>query len=284
MICEKTKEKIAFVACSLCAAVVVAALAILIFDIIMNGVGTISWEFITEAPRRSMSEGGIFPALFGTFVISFAAIVLAFPIGVLTAVYLTEYSKEDMFARLINAAIANLAGVPSIVFGLFGFAIFVTFMGFGPSIIAGSLTLALMALPVIIKTSQEAILSVPRDFREASLALGATKWQTVWNHVLPYAMPGILTGTIISLARIAGETAPVLFTVAAYFLPSLPNSLFDQSMVLTYHLYILATQSINLKKTLPLQYGTALVLLMLVLSMNLAAILLRSHYRRRYRW
>jgi phosphate transport system permease protein len=238
---------------------------------------------LTQAPKGSL-EGGIFPAIVGTLILSLGAMAVAFPIGVLSAVYLTEYAKPSRALDLVNGAITNLAGVPSIVFGLFGFALFVIFFGFGTSIIAGSLTLAIMVLPVIIKTSQEALLGVPRSFREASLALGATKWQTIRHHVLPYATPGLLTGMILGISRSAGETAPILFTAAAYYLPSLPSSAFDQTMALPYHLYILSTQSFNLKATEHLQYGTALVLLALVLALNLSAIVVRSHFRRKYRW
>ncbi len=281
---SKTNQDIAFAVMGACALVVVLVLFILIQDIVSKGMGVVTWEFLTENPKNKMTEGGIFPAIFGTFVLSLGSILAAFPIGVLTAIYLTEYAKHGKTLTIINTGITNLAGVPSIVFGLFGFALFVLFFGFGASIIAGSLTLALMILPVIIKTSQEALLNVPRGFREASLALGATKWQTIRKGVLPYAMPGILTGSILGVSRAAGETAPILFTVAAYFLPRMPNSIFDQTMALPYHLYILSTQSINVKSTQPLQYGTALVLLGLVLVLNLSAITLRFYFRRKYRW
>jgi phosphate transport system permease protein len=281
---RKKGEAIAFFLFRLCAFIVVAALFIVLFDIACKGIGTITPEFIFKAPEKGMSEGGIFPAIVGTIILSIGAMAVAFPLGVITAIYLTEYAKPGKLLSLIDAAITNLAGVPSIVFGLFGFSLFVVFFGFGASVIAGSLTLAIMTLPVIIKTSQEALLSVPRSFREASLALGATKWQTIRSHVLPYAFPGILTGTILGLGRAAGETAPILFTAAAYFLPTLPSSIFSQTMALPYHLYILSTQSFNLKATEHLQYGTALVLLALVLAMNLAAIILRAHFRKKYRW
>lgn len=274
----------AFFFLRLCAFIVVAALFIVLFDIACKGAATVTADFIFKSPEKGMSEGGIFPAIAGTIILSIGAMAVAFPLGVITAIYLTEYARPGKLLSLIDAAITNLAGVPSIVFGLFGFSLFVVFFGFGASVIAGSLTLAIMTLPVIIKTSQEALLSVPRSFREASLALGATKWQTIRSHVLPYAFPGILTGTILGLGRAAGETAPILFTAAAYFLPTLPSSIFSQTMALPYHLYILSTQSFNLKATEHLQYGTALVLLALVLAMNLAAIVLRAHFRKKYRW
>lgn len=281
---SRVAQRIAFSVLGLCALVVVATLFVLIYDIASKGIGTVSWEFLTQNPKNRMTEGGIFPAIAGTILLSLGAITVAFPIGLLTAIYLTEYARQGRALTLINTGIMNLAGVPSIVFGLFGFALFVMFFGFGASILAGSLTLSLMILPVIIKTSQEALLSVPQSFRSASLALGATKWQTIRRSVLPYAMPGILTGSILGVSRAAGETAPILFTVAAYFLPRLPGSVFDQTMALPYHLYILSTQSINVRATQPLQYGTALVLLGIVLALNLSAIMLRFYFRRKYRW
>ncbi|MFH0817581.1 MAG: phosphate ABC transporter permease PstA [Candidatus Micrarchaeota archaeon] len=281
---RKTTQTIAFWALRGCALVVVAVLFILVYDIASKGIGAISWDFLTKAPAKRMTAGGIFPAIWGTILLSIGAVLAAFPLGVMTAIYLTEYAKPGKTLSVINTGITNLAGVPSIVFGLFGFALFVTILGFGASVLAGSLTLALMILPVIIKTSQEALLSVPQSFRSASLALGATKWQTIQGSVLPYAMPGVLTGTILGVSRAAGETAPILFTAAAYFLPRLPDSIFDQTMALPYHLYILSTQSINVRETQGLQYGTALVLLGLVLALNLSAILLRVYFRRKYRW
>jgi phosphate transport system permease protein len=281
---RKLEQAVAFAFLKLCAVIVLASLFVVLFDIISKGAPSISWEFLTDSPRKAMSEGGIFPAIFGTLLLAAGAISVSLPIGVITAIYLTEYAREGRALGLINGAISNLAGVPSIVFGLFGFALFVNFFGFGSSVLAGSLTLAVMVLPVIIKASEEALLSVPHSFREASYALGATRLQTIRHHVLPYAMPGILTGSILALGRAAGETAPILFTAAAYFLPSLPSSIFDQTMALPYHLYILSTQSFNLQATQHLQYGTALVLLALVLFLNLGAIILRAHYRRKYRW
>ena len=281
---RKTKQRIAFRFLRLCALAVVAVLFVLVYDIASKGIGVVNWDFLTKAPAKRMTAGGIFPAIWGTVLLSLGAILAAFPLGLLTAIYLTEYARPSKALSLINTGITNLAGVPSIVFGLFGFALFVTIFGFGASILAGSLTLALMILPVIIKTSQEALLNVPQSFRNASFALGATKWQTIQSSVLPYAMPGVLTGAILGVGRAAGETAPILFTVAAYFLPRLPTSVFDQTMALPYHLYILSTQSINVRATQGLQYGTALVLLALVLALNLSAILLRLYFRRKYRW
>lgn len=281
---RKFEQAVAFAFLRFCAIAVLASLFVVLFDIMSKGASVVSVEFLTGAPKKAMSEGGIFPAIFGTVMLAVGAIAVALPIGVITTIYLTEYAREGRALSLISGAISNLAGVPSIVFGLFGFALFVNFFGFGSSVLAGSLTLALMALPVVIKASEEALLSVPYSFREASYALGATRLQTIRHHVLPYAIPGILTGSILALGRAAGETAPILFTAAAYFLPSLPSSIFDSTMALPYHLYILSTQSFNLQATQHLQYGTALVLLALVLFLNLGAIILRLHYRRKYQW
>ena len=283
MLSRRQTQQASFLALRLCAVAVVGTLAIVLFDIISKGLPAISIGFLTQAPKGSL-EGGIFPAIAGTVILSLGSMAAAFPIGVLSAVYLTEYAKPSRALDIVNSAITNLAGVPSIVFGLFGYALFVVFFGFGASVLAGCLTLAMMVLPVIIKTSQEALLSVPRSFREASFALGATKWQTIRHHVMPYAAPGLLTGMILGISRSAGETAPILFTAAAYYLPRLPSSIFDQTMALPYHLYILSTQSFNLKATEHLQYGTALVLLALVLALNLSAIIVRSHFRKKYRW
>jgi phosphate transport system permease protein len=264
--------------------IVIAAIAYIILDIVIKGAGTVSWSFLTEAPRKSGAEGGIWPAIVGTFYLAFGAILIALPLGMLSAVYLNEYAKPGRLTTTIRLAIVTLAGVPSIVFGLFGLGLFVIFLGFGASIAAGCLTLAFMILPVIIVASEEALKSVPISFREGSLALGATKWQTIHKNVLPYSLPGMLTGSILGIGRAAGETAPILLTVAAFYLPKLPKSIFDQVMALPYHLYILSTQHPNPQLVRPMQYGTALVLIVLVLGMNLLAIVLRSYFRKRYRW
>jgi phosphate transport system permease protein len=229
-----------------------------------------------------MRDGGIFPAIFGTIVLVVFSISVSLPIGVLAAVYLVEYSRENWFTRIICLAITNLAGVPSIVYGLFGLGMFVIFMKFGTSIIAGALTLSIMQLPVIVTASVEALNSVPRHFRQTSFSLGASRWQTVRHIVLPNALPGILTGAILSIARMAGETAPILFTVAAFYLPTLPKSVFDQVMALPYHLYIISTQIPNMPSKLT--YGTALVLVMLVVAMNFVAIIFRSYFRSKKKW
>jgi phosphate transport system permease protein len=263
---------------------IVAVVGYIIFDIIYNGIGAISWEFLTAYPRRGGSEGGIFPAIVGTLCLAFGTIIVALPLGMACAIYLSEYARDNRFTRTVRLAIITLAGVPSIVFGLFGLGLFVLFFNFGVSILAGSLTLACMVLPIIIVASEEALRAVPQSFREGSLALGATKWETIWKNVLPYAIPGMMTGAILGIGRAAGETAPILFTAAALFAPRLPRGIFDNVMALPYHLYALATQHPDIDKVRPLQYGTALVLLVLVLGINFAAILLRSMFRKKYRW
>ena len=229
-----------------------------------------------------MRAGGIFPAIVGTIYLVAGAIVFALPIGLLAAIYLSEYSRENLLTRLIKLAIVNLAGVPSVVYGLFGLALFVVFFKFGASILSGSLTLGIMILPIIITASREALESVPSSFREVSLSLGASKWQTIRHIVLPNAIPGILTGTILGLGRAAGETAPILFTVAAFYLPQLPHSIFDQAMALPYHLYVISTQVPNVDEKI--RYGTAFVLLALVLVMNLIAIVIRTKFRKKKKW
>jgi len=253
-------------------------------DIIWKGLPVISWTFLTEFPRQGGTEGGIFPAIVGTFLLVLGTVIVALPFGVASAIYLSEYAKQNKVTKVLRLAIVTLAGVPSIVFGLFGLGFFVIFLNFGTSIISGSLTLSCMILPTIIVSSEEALKSVPKTFREASLALGASKWETIYKSVLPCAIPGILTGTILGIGRAAGETAPILLTVAAFYLPKLPNSVFDQVMALPYHLYILATQHPEASKVLPLQYGTTLVLLSLVLGINAGAILLRIYFRKKYKW
>ncbi|HIJ79518.1 MAG: phosphate ABC transporter permease PstA [Desulfobulbaceae bacterium] len=263
---------------------VVLAVGYIIFDIIRHGLPAISWEFLSAAPRRSGAAGGIFPAIVGTLYLVGGTIAIALPLGMGSAVYLSEYADKNRFTELIRLAIITLAGVPSIVYGLFGLGLFVLFFKFGASIVAGSLTLACMILPTIIVASEEALHAVPQAYRDASLALGATKWQTIRTNVLPYSLSGMITGAILGIGRAAGETAPILLTVAAFFLPKLPKSVFDQVMALPYHLYILATQHPEAEKVRPLQYGTALVLLALVLGLSLIAIILRMHFRKKYRW
>ncbi len=278
------KEKLIFNLVRAVTYFVVMVVGYLLFDIFIKGIPTISWEFLSGLPRRSGAEGGIFPAILGTIYLVAGAITFALPLGMASAIYLSEYASQGRLNRSIRLAIITLAGVPSIVFGLFGLGLFVLFLGFGASILAGSLTLAFMILPTIIVSSEEALQAVPKGLREASLALGATKWQMVYTNVLPYALPGMFTGSILGIGRAAGETAPILLTVAAFFLPRLPHSIFDQVMALPYHLYVLATQHPDTQKVLPMQYGTALVLIIIVVFFNLTAIILRNHYRKKIKW
>jgi phosphate transport system permease protein len=258
------------------------ALAIIIYFLVARGWRAINWTFLTQPPMESMTKGGILPCIIGTLCLSLGAIIVALPIGVASAVYLNEYAKPGRLLRIIRLGINNLAGVPSIVFGLFGLAFFVVWLHFGVSILSGALTLGAMTLPVIIGSSEEALRAVPDTYREASLGLGATKWQTIYRVVLPASLPGILTGAILGISRAAGETAPIMFTAAVFFTPSLPSSIFDQIMALPYHIYVLATAGTEIEATRHLQYGTALVLITLVLGLNLVAILYRSRLRRKF--
>jgi len=275
------KQKFGFNILRLSMLVILLILGVILYDIISKGIGVINWQFITAAPKNGMTEGGIWPAIVGTFYVTVITAVVAVPLGVFAAIYLNEYARQGKITRLIRMAIRNLAGVPSIVYGLFGLALFVNVLGFGTSILSAGLTLGLMTLPVTITASEEALKAVPNSYRHGSLALGVSKWHSIRTNVLPYAIPGILTGTILGLARAAGETAPILFTGAAFFLPFLPQSLSSQFMALPYHLYIMSTQHHDIAKVRPLAYGTALVLIVLVLSMNLIAILLRSWLRKK---
>jgi phosphate transport system permease protein len=258
-----------------------AALLIVGYFVVSRGAGSISWSFLTEPPSDSMTGGGIMPCIIGTFYLAAGAILFAMPVGVATAVYLNEYARKGRLLRIIRFGINTLAGVPSIVFGLFGLAFFCTILNFGVSILAGALTLGVMTLPVIIGTTEEALKSVPDTYREASLGLGATQWQTIYRVVIPAAIPEILTGAILGLGRVAGETAPIMFTAAVFFTPILPASPFDEVMALPYHIYALATEGRNIAVTGPLQYGTALVLIVLVCGMNLFAIIIRARLRRK---
>jgi phosphate transport system permease protein len=282
MVDSKKTEKIAFFFLFMATMLIVVPVGLIVVIIIKKGIGAISWQFLTDVPRQGMRAGGIFPAIVGTVYLVVGAIIFALPVGLLSAIYLSEYAKDNYLTRIIKLAIVNLAGVPSVVYGLFGVAIFVVFFNFGTSILSGSLTLGIMILPVIITASREALESVPNSFREASLSLGASKWQTIRHIVLPNAIPGILTGTILGLGRAAGETAPILFTVAAFYLPQLPKSIFDQAMALPYHLYVISTQVPNVDEKI--RYGTALVLLFLVLFMNLIAIIIRYQFRKKKKW
>ena len=264
----------------ICMGIVVIVLAIIIYDIISKGMGSISWEFISAMPRRGMTEGGILPAIVGTFIVTIITALLAVPLGMGCAIYLNEYARDNKFTRLIRMSIRNLSGVPSIVYGLFGVVLFVNMLHFGTCVLSAGLTLGLMTLPWTITASEEALKSIPMSYREGALALGATKWQAIRTNVLPYAIPGMLTGTILGLARAAGETAPILFTGAAFYLPFLPRSLFNQFMALPYHLYIMSTQHHAIEKVRPIAYGTALVLLVLVFGLNLFAIIARYRLRK----
>lgn len=275
-------QKLAVALITAVAAVVIVPIFLVIAFIIVQGLPTVSWEFITQPPENGMTQGGIAPALLGTVYLTFGTAVAAIPIGIGAAIYLAEYASENRLTRIIRLAIVNLAGIPSIVYGLFGLGAFVLFLNYGTSILAGSLTLGLMTLPVVISTAEEAISAVPREFRVVSLSLGATRWQTIRHQVLPHAVPGIITGVILGLGRAAGETAPILFTVAAFYLPDLPKSIFDQTMALPYHLFVIATQVPGMP--LSVQYGTALILLLIVLSLTLIATIIRSAVRRRREW
>ncbi|MDP2938595.1 MAG: phosphate ABC transporter permease PstA [Candidatus Omnitrophota bacterium] len=278
----KTSQNIAFSLLFLATLLIVVPVGLIIVIIIKKGLPAINWQFLIDVPRQGMRSGGIFPAIVGTVYLVLGAIIFALPIGLLSAIYLSEYSRDNFLTRLIKLAIVNLAGVPSVVYGLFGLALFVVFFKFGASILSGSLTLGIMILPIIITTSREALESVPYSFREVSWSLGVSRWQTIRQIVLPNAIPGILTGTILGLGRAAGETAPILFTVAAFYLPQLPKSIFDQAMALPYHLYVISTQVPNVDEKI--RYGTALVLLTLVLFMNLIAIIIRYKFRKNKKW
>ncbi len=278
--------------------ITVAILAVILGNIILGGLGVISWEFLTQPPENGMESGGVFPAIFGTVALVLLMTIMVVPVGVLTAIYLQEYtSEQSRFTRIIRQAINNLAGVPSIVFGLFGLGFFIGFIGNGidsvfyepgspvwgqPAIIWASLTLSVLTLPVVIVSTEEALRVIPQEIKDASYALGATKLQTIWKVVLPQAMPGILTGGILAISRGAGEVAPIMFTGAAYYLPFLPSRLNDQFMELGYHIYVMATQSPDVERTKPILYGTVLVLLALTFMLNFAAILMRSKLRMQY--
>ncbi|OGR78174.1 MAG: phosphate ABC transporter, permease protein PstA [Elusimicrobia bacterium GWC2_64_44] len=257
-------------------------LGAILFFIAAKGLGAINWEFLTQVPRDSMTAGGVAPAILGTFYLTLGAILFSLPLGVACAVYLTEYSPKGWIVNVLRISINNLAGVPSVVFGLFGLTVFVKYMGFGVSIIAGSLTLGILALPVIISASQEALTAVPQSIREASLALGATQWETIRRVVLPAALPGILTGVILSVGRVAGETAPILFTAAAFYVKGYPDSPFSEVMALPYHIYALMTEGTHPEEQTRIAYASSLLLLGLVLSVSMLAIYIRQRQRKTY--
>jgi len=281
----KISQSAGFWASRIAIFIVIGILGYILFYIISNGAGVLSWEFLTQPPTHGMTRGGIFPAIVGTLLLVGLAIAIALPFGLMAAIYLVEYSSsESRFFRWVNSAVYNLNGVPSIVFGLFGLAVFAKFLGFGVCLLSASLTLAVMILPTVIVTSVEALRSVPDSFREGSMALGASKWQTILKVVLPAAFPGIITGSILGVGRATGETAPILFTGAVFYMKGLPSSVLDPVMALPYHLFVLATEHPNISEVRPIQFGTALVLLMLVLFVSLIAALLRHRYRKMRKW
>ena len=275
-------QKLGFALLGVIGLIVVIPILLVIGAIVVQGAPALSWEFLTDMPREGMKAGGILPAIVGTLLLTLGTGLVAIPMGVGAAIYLSEYAHDNALTRAVRLAIVNLASVPSVVYGLFGVGIFVLLLQFGTSIVAGSLTLAIMTLPVIISTSEEALRAVPMEFRTVSASLGGTNWQGIRRIVLPQALPGIITGVILGLLRSAGETAPILFTVAAFYLPVLPSSPMDQTMALPYHLYVISTQVPGMP--LNIQFGTALVLLIFVLTLNLVATLIRSYFRRRREW
>ncbi len=276
------QQKLGFVLLAGAALVVVVPILLVVITILGRGISAIRWEFLTAMPYDGMKAGGIFPAIVGTLLLTLGTALVSIPVGVGGAIYLAEYARDTWYTRAIRLAIVNLAGIPSVVYGLFGLGLFVLFLQFGTSIIAGALTLSIMTLPIIISTAEEALRSVPVEFRTVNASVGGTRWQGIRHIVLPQALPSIITGVILGLLRAAGETAPILFTVAAFFLPRLPRSVFDQTMALPYHLYVISTQVPGMP--MEVQYGTALVLLVLVLSMNVVATTIRSYFRRRRQW
>ena len=278
---RKIKEFIGFMILRFATFLILFSLFTILYFISIRGIKVINWQFLSQVPREGMTSGGIFSAILGTFYLTLCAICFSLPLGVAAAIYLAEYAKEGRLVRIIRIGINNLAGVPSIVFGLFGLAVFVKYLGFGVSILSGGLTLGILILPVIIRASEEAILAVPKSLREASLALGATKWQTIYKVVLPNALPGILTGAILGIGRAAGETAPILFTAVTFYSAKLPTSIFSEVQALPYHIYALMTEGTHPELQVPIAYGTALVLLFLVLGIDLVAIVIRKGARKR---
>jgi len=278
---KRLYQKIAFTTFGLISLIVVGILFSILGFVIIRGVSVVNWEFLTSMPEDGMTKGGILPAIIGTASLVVGSMIFAFPIGVLSGIYTNEYLKDTWFKRFIRVMTNNLSGIPSIVFGLFGMALFVNYLEFGDSILAGSLTLGLLTLPVVIRTTEEALKSVDNSLRMGSYALGATKLQTIRRVVLPVAYPNIITGLILSIGRVSGETAPILFTVAAYFLPKLPTGIYDQVMALPYHLYVLSTSGTNMEESRPMAYGTAFVLVALVLLINITASLIRRRLHKK---
>lgn len=277
---KKLQQNLAFILFRALGLLVVGLLIWILGFVVYNGIGVINWEFLTTAPTNGMTSGGIFPAIIGTIYLVIGSMLFAIPLGIMSAIYTTEYLGNSWVVKFIRIMTNNLASIPSIVFGLFGMALFVNKLEFGDSIIAGSLTLGLLALPLVIRTTEEALKAVPNSYRTGSYALGASKLQTIWKIILPTALPNIITGLILAIGRVSGETAPILFTVAAYFLPKLPTSIYDQVMALPYHLYVVATSGTDIEASRPIAYGTALVLILIVLIINLLASLLRQYFGR----
>lgn len=278
---KKLTQNIAFWIFRLMSFSVVAILVWILGFLVVKGIGVVNWEFLTADPTDGMTQGGIFPAIIGTLCLMVGSMIFAFPIGVMSGIYISEYAPNNWVVRFIRIMTNNLSSIPSIVFGLFGMALFVNYLDFGDSIIAGSLTLGLLALPIVIRTTEEALKAIDSSYRSGSLALGASKMQTIRKVILPMAMPNIITGLILSVGRVSGETAPILFTVAAYFLPNLPSSIFDQVMALPYHLYVLATSGTNIEASRPMAYGTALVLILIVLLVNILANVMRGFFSKK---
>ncbi len=276
-------EKVMFTLLRVLSFSVILFLIFMLGYIIKSGFSALSWEFISSAPYDEMTKGGIFPAIMGTLYLMIGASLVSIPVGIITAIYLNEYATSPKAVKIIRLGVNNLAGVPSVVFGLFGLSLFVVFLDFGTSILAGSLTLGILNMPVIIRSTEEALMTVPNTYRAASLSLGATKWQTIRKIVLPNALPGIMTGVILSLGRAAGETAPIMFTAAAYFTPDLAETVFDEVMALPYHIYVMATAGTYIQETRHIQYGTAIVLIMLVLLLNTTGMIIRARFKKRHR-
>lgn len=277
-----TRQKLGFGCLTLTTLATVIPIFAVVIYILIKGLPAISWSFLTTFPFDGVKQGGIYPAIVGTFLLTLGTAIFSVPLGIGAAIYLSEYASESRWTKIIQIAIINLAGIPSVVYGLFGLGMFVIFLRFGTSILAGSLTLSIMTLPVIISTAEEALRAVPQSFRVVSISVGATRWQTIRRIVLPQALPGIITGVILGLERAAGETAPILFTAASFFLPKLPNSPLDPTMALPYHLFVISTQVPGMP--VKIQYGTALVLIAFVLGMNLIATSIRSRARAHRQW
>jgi phosphate transport system permease protein len=282
LLTPRQTQNLGFVILRLVCILTVLPIIAMVLYILVRGMPAISWTFLTAMPSDGMRAGGIFPALVGTFYLTLGTAIFSVPLGIAAAIYLAEYASDNRWTQLIRIAIINLSGIPSVVYGLFGLGLFVLFLHFGTSILSASLTLSIMTLPVIISTTEEALRSVPFSFRLVSISLGTTRWQTIWRIILPEALPGILTGVILGLERAAGETAPILFTGASFFLPRLPNSPLDATMALPYHLFVISTQVPGMP--IQIQYGTVLVLLVFVVVMNLIATIIRSRARARRQW